>query len=131
MSREVSLSVIPTLDLNHWRSSSTKVMSAIGASHMRAANSVKSSKTSSGMVSSTSYCQRTLSRCFSFGGTRALTGAKDTFKLTEGNAALMTKDELQQNITTVLGRAAASSGAHCGSRPSGSVLLVSDRAHDK
>src|SRR5262245_47626519 len=65
MSREVSLMVTPTLDLNHWRSSSTRVIRAIGASQMRAANSVRSSNTSSGTVSRTSYCQSTFSRLFS------------------------------------------------------------------
>ncbi len=72
MSREVSLMLIPTFALNHWRSSSTSVIRATGASQMRAASSVKSSKISSGMVSSTEYCQRTLRRCFSFFGTGAV-----------------------------------------------------------
>src|ERR1051325_9539689 len=66
MSREVSFTVTPTLALNHCRFSSTSVIMAMGASQMRAASSVRSSKTSSGTVSRTSYCQRTLSRCFSF-----------------------------------------------------------------
>src|SRR6184192_3105106 len=67
MSREVSLVVSPTFDLNHCRFSSTSVIRAMGASQIRAASSVRSSKTSSGIVSSTSYCQSTFSRCFSFG----------------------------------------------------------------
>ena len=39
---------------------------------MRPANSVRSSDTSSGTVSSTSYCQRTLRRFVSFRGIGAL-----------------------------------------------------------
>ena len=56
----------PTFDLNHCRFSSTSEIRAIGASQIRAASSVRSSKTSSGTVSRTSYCQRTLRRLFSF-----------------------------------------------------------------
>src|SRR5437867_7010963 len=70
MSREVSLMLTPTLDLNHWRFSSTSVISAMGASQMFAASSVRSSKISSGTVSSTEYCQSTLSRFFSSLGMR-------------------------------------------------------------
>src|ERR1039458_2404609 len=68
MSREVSLRLTPTFALNHCRFSSTSEMRAIGASQIRAASSVRSSKTSSGTVSSTSYCQSTLRRFFSFSG---------------------------------------------------------------
>src|SRR5215471_16405240 len=68
MSREVSLRETPTFDLNHCRSSSTRLMRAMGASQIRAASSVRSSKISSGTVSSTSYCQSTLRRFFSFLG---------------------------------------------------------------
>src|SRR6185503_2105850 len=66
MSREVSWMLMPTLDLNHCRFSSTSVISAMGASQIRAASSVKSSKISSGTVSSTEYCQSTFNLCFSF-----------------------------------------------------------------
>src|ERR1035438_432016 len=72
MSREVSLRLTPTFALNHCRFSSTSEMRAIGASQIRAASSVRSSKTSSGTVSSTSYCQSTLRRFFSFSGTGAV-----------------------------------------------------------
>src|SRR5436190_7899728 len=58
--------LMPTLDLNHWRFSSTRVISATGASQILAASSVKSSKISSGTVSSTEYCQSTFNLCFSF-----------------------------------------------------------------
>src|ERR1035438_1306907 len=68
MSREVSLMLTPTFALNHCRFSSTREIRAIGASQIRAASSVRSSKTSSGTVSSTSYCQSTLRRFFSFSG---------------------------------------------------------------
>src|ERR1022692_1641426 len=44
----------------------------MGASQIRAASSVRSSKTSSGTVSSTSYCQSTLRRFFSFSGIGAV-----------------------------------------------------------
>src|ERR1039457_6999560 len=47
-------------------------MRAIGASQIRAASSVRSSKTSSGTVSSTSYCQSTLRRFLSFSGIGAV-----------------------------------------------------------
>src|ERR1035438_697344 len=72
MSREVSLRLTPTFALNHCRFSSTSEMRAIGASQIRAASSVRSSKTSSGTGSSTSYCQSTLRRFFSFSGTGAV-----------------------------------------------------------
>src|ERR1035441_1338675 len=72
MSREVSLRLTPTFALNHCRFSSTSEMRAIGASQIRAASSVRSSKTSSGTVSSTSYCQSTLRRFFSFSGIGAV-----------------------------------------------------------
>src|ERR1022692_1832943 len=70
-SREVSWVLKPNLDLNHWRFSSMREISAMGASQIRAASSVKSSKTSSGTVSSTSYSQRILRRWISFLGSEA------------------------------------------------------------
>src|ERR1039458_5357773 len=72
MSREVSLRLTPTFALNHCRFSSTREIRAMGASQIRAASSVRSSKTSSGTVSSTSYCQSTLRRFFSFSGIGAV-----------------------------------------------------------
>src|ERR1051325_2954568 len=72
MSREVSLTLVPTFDLNHCRCSSMSEIRAIGASQIRAANSVRSSNSSSGTVSRTSYCQSTFSRLASLEGVGVL-----------------------------------------------------------
>src|SRR5580765_7079280 len=64
-SRDVSFTVIPNFDLNHWRFSSTREIKAMGASQIPAASSVKSSNNASGIVSNTSYCHSTFRRLFS------------------------------------------------------------------
>src|SRR5882762_3952819 len=55
MSRDVSEASIPTRDLNHWRSSSTSEISAIGVLQTNEASKVKSSKDCSGSVSRMAY----------------------------------------------------------------------------
>ena len=67
-SRGVSRASSPTMDLNHWRSVSIKLITEIGAPQMCEANSVKSSKHSSGAVSSTWYCFNASSRALSLAG---------------------------------------------------------------
>ena len=56
MLREVSVAVMPTFDLNHWRSASTSEISAIGVPQMCDASSVRSSNAFSGSVSRMRYC---------------------------------------------------------------------------
>src|ERR1700719_1083697 len=55
MSREVSVAEIPTLDLNHCRSSSINEISAMGVLQTYEANSVRSSKACSGSLSKIAY----------------------------------------------------------------------------
>src|SRR5882762_4193530 len=55
MSRDVSEASMPTRDLNHWRSSSTREISAMGVLQTNEASSVKSSKDCSGSVSRMAY----------------------------------------------------------------------------
>src|SRR5260370_15783217 len=55
MSRDVSEASIPTRDLNHWRSSSTREISAMGVSQTNEASRVRSSKDCSGSVSRMAY----------------------------------------------------------------------------
>src|SRR5438552_18343428 len=59
---------MPTRDLNHWRSLSTTLMSAMGVSQTREARVVLSSKDFSGSVSRISYERSAASRSDSFGG---------------------------------------------------------------
>src|SRR6266403_4808370 len=66
MSREVSVAEIPTLDLNHCRSSSINEISAIGVSQTYEANSVKSSKACSGSLSKIAYFCNADTRAASF-----------------------------------------------------------------
>ena len=69
MSRLVSVAPSkPILDLNHWRSSSIKLISAIGVPQMSEASLVISSKSGSGAVSSTINASSRLRRCDSFSG---------------------------------------------------------------
>src|SRR6267378_3478401 len=51
ISREVSEASMPTRDLNHWRSSSTREISAMGVLQTNEASRVRSSKDCSGSVS--------------------------------------------------------------------------------
>src|SRR6267154_598394 len=55
MSRDVSEASIPTRDLNHWRSSSTREIRAMGVSQTNEASRVRSSKDCSGSVSRMAY----------------------------------------------------------------------------
>src|SRR5713101_5784954 len=55
MSREVSEASTPTRDLNHWRSSSTREMRAMGVLQTNEASRVRSSKDCSGSVSRMAY----------------------------------------------------------------------------
>src|SRR3989440_5825813 len=55
MSRDVSEASMPTRDLNHWRSSSTREISAMGVLQTNEARNVKSSKECSGSVSRMAY----------------------------------------------------------------------------
>src|SRR5260370_5585274 len=55
MSRDVSEAAMPTRDLNHWRSSSTREIKAMGVSQTYEASSVRSSKDCSGSVSRMGY----------------------------------------------------------------------------
>src|ERR1700732_4612798 len=66
MSREVSVAEIPTLDLNHWRFSSMREMSAMGVLQTYEARSVKSSKACSGSVSRMAYFCKAATRAASF-----------------------------------------------------------------
>src|SRR5260370_24932709 len=55
ISREVSEASMPTRDLNHWRSSSTREISAMGVLQTNEASRVRSSKDCSGSVSRMAY----------------------------------------------------------------------------
>src|SRR6266478_1216417 len=68
MSREVSEALIPTRDLNHWRSSSTREMRAMGVLQANDASRVRSSKDCSGSVSRMAYLSRATMRASSFAG---------------------------------------------------------------
>src|SRR5216684_9250443 len=68
MSREVSEALMPTRDLNHWRSSSTREMRAMGVLQANDARSVRSSKGCSGSVSRMAYLSRATMRASSFAG---------------------------------------------------------------
>src|SRR5439155_8388616 len=68
MSREVSEAVIPTRDLNHWRSSSIREIRAMGVLQTNEARSVRSSKDCSGSVSRMAYLSRAATRASSLAG---------------------------------------------------------------
>src|SRR3954470_4436385 len=68
MPRAVSVIVVPTRDLNHRRSESISVMSAIGVSQIWDASKVRLSKISSGGVSRISKSCSSATRCRSFFG---------------------------------------------------------------
>src|SRR5216684_485172 len=68
MSREVSEALIPTRDLNHWRSSSTREMRAMGVLQANDASRVRSSKDCSGSVSRMAYFSRATTRASSLAG---------------------------------------------------------------
>ncbi len=68
MSRAVSRTSSPIQDLNHWRSSSTRLTSAIGTSNTRRAMRVSRSNRSSASVSSKESRRRVSSRNASSGG---------------------------------------------------------------
>src|SRR6266849_5803464 len=55
MSREVSVASMPTRDLNHWRSSPTREMRAMGVLQINEASRVRSSKDCSGSLSRMAY----------------------------------------------------------------------------
>src|SRR5690349_13625109 len=69
IAREVSTNDTPTRDLNHWRCSSTRVMSAIGVPQMWEASRVRSSKLRSGAVSRIRYSRSAASRVASSAAT--------------------------------------------------------------
>src|SRR5216684_7340612 len=60
MSRDVSEASRPTRDLNHWRFSSTKEISAMGVLQTNEASKVRSSKDCSGSVSRMAYLSRAM-----------------------------------------------------------------------
>src|SRR5580658_739622 len=60
--REDSRASIPTRDLNHWRSSSTRLIRATGTPQICEAISVRSSNACSGSVSRILYWRRAFSR---------------------------------------------------------------------
>src|SRR4029077_1840990 len=66
ISRGVSEMETPTFDLNHWRSSSTSEIRAIGVLQMKEANRTRSSKACSGSVSRMAYLWRASTRAASF-----------------------------------------------------------------
>src|ERR1700730_8025915 len=66
MSRDVSVAEIPTLDLNHCRSSSINEISAMGVLHTYEASSVRSSKACSGSLSRIAYFCKAATRPASF-----------------------------------------------------------------
>src|SRR3989475_4003124 len=68
MSRDVSEAPMPMRDLNHWRSSSTREISAMGVSQTCEASRVRSSKDCSGSVSRMPYLSRAMIRASSFAG---------------------------------------------------------------
>src|SRR6266567_1399703 len=68
MSRDVSEASMPTRDLNPWRSSSTREISAMGVLQTYEASSVSSSKDSSGSVSRIAYLSRAMTRASSLAG---------------------------------------------------------------
>src|SRR5205807_6669390 len=55
MSRDVSVASRPTRDLNHWRSSSTREINAMGVLQINEASRVRSSKDCSASVSRMAY----------------------------------------------------------------------------
>src|SRR5882762_11628881 len=65
-SRGVSDAVKPILDLNHWRSSSTREIKAMGVLQTKEARRVRSSKACSGSVSRMAYFCRAATRAASF-----------------------------------------------------------------
>src|SRR5690349_5484995 len=67
-SRDVSETERPTLDLNHWRFSSTSDMRAMGVRQTYDANSVRSSNPCSGSVSRIAYFCRAARRATSLMG---------------------------------------------------------------
>src|SRR6266446_3907745 len=68
MSRDVSVASKPTRDLNHWRSSSTREIKAMGVSQTYEASRVRSSKDCSGSVSRMAYLSRAMMRASSLAG---------------------------------------------------------------
>src|SRR6266850_2609807 len=68
ISLEVSEASIPTRDLNHWRSSSTREISAMGVLQTNDASRVRSSKDCSGSVSRMAYFSRAATRASSLAG---------------------------------------------------------------
>src|SRR5712671_5687005 len=68
MSRDVSVASKPTRDLNHWRSSSTREIRAMGVLQTYEASNVRSSKDRSGSVSRMAYLSRATMRASSFAG---------------------------------------------------------------
>src|SRR5712692_11572737 len=68
MSREVSEALMPTRDLNHWRSSSMREMRAMGVLQTNEASRVRSSKDCSGSVSRMAYLSRATMRASSLAG---------------------------------------------------------------
>src|SRR5713101_4289926 len=68
MSRDVSAASTPMRDLNHWRSSSTREIRAMGVLQIYEASSVRSSKDCSGSVSRMAYLSRATMRASSLAG---------------------------------------------------------------
>src|SRR5260370_33550977 len=85
MSRDVSEAEKPTRDLNHWRSSSTREMSAMGVLETCEASSVRSSKNCSGSVPRMAYLSRAMTRASSLAGLLMAIGnlLHDTFSRAE------------------------------------------------
>src|SRR5713226_5971211 len=85
ISREVSEASMPTRDLNHWRSSSTKEISAMGVLQTNEASKVRSSKDCSGSVSRMAYLSRAMTRASSLAGLVMAIGnlLRDTFSRTD------------------------------------------------
>jgi hypothetical protein len=72
-SREVSVIDSPTFDLNHWRSESIKLTTAMGVPQILAANSANWSYERSGALSRTPLARNACTRSCSFAGTGAFT----------------------------------------------------------
>src|SRR4029077_20649704 len=66
MSLDVSASFKPTRDLNHWRSSSIREISAMGVLHTKDASRVRSSKDCSGSLTRIAHLSRNTSEGFTF-----------------------------------------------------------------